>query len=89
MDLKTVRTYLSYGNDETIEKLRKLIRSFTEEEIIKLKTNKLKMTLHLVGTAEQQGEDLKYFREIADSEVINMSYDDKRRAVILGEIEPC
>ena len=86
MDAQTIRTYLSYGNEETIEKLRQMIRTFTNEEIEKLKTNKLKMIIHLVGNPNQRYEDIQSFQELADNENIPMKYNYKTEAVTLGEI---
>lgn len=86
MDAETIRTYLSYGNEETIERLRQMIRTFTNEEIQKLKTNKLKMIIHLVGNPYQRDADIKYFQRVSEHQDICMTYNHKTEAVTLGEI---
>ena len=85
MDALTVSTYLSYFDNETIERLRTLIRSFSEEDINKLKIGQMKITIHLVGKPQQQEEDLQYFQEISETEGIPLTYNYKKKAVTLGK----
>ena len=86
MDDKVISSYLT-PSEPTIQRIRTIIKSFKEEEIERLKDNRMKRIIHLVGNLKQQDEDLRYFQDIAEHEGIPMSYDYKKRAVTLGEIE--
>lgn len=85
MDDKVITSYLTLS-EPNVQRLRIIIKSFEEEEIERLKDNRMKRIVHLVGNLIQQDEDLRYFQDIAEHEGIPMSYDYKKRAVTLGHI---